>query len=1198
MLVRMDAATFASEASQVGAAARKVSQATTSLASSLNGCSGMAGIDPMAEEFANGTPEQGGYDASTTAMLQGGKTLAQAVASLEAQVIGLAAAYRAMELAGADGGANPYLGMSATTISGSVPHAASALGDEQRGTPQGEIMEWIENFLKDTAGIVIPTADTGKVSNAASAWSTFSGDITSASSTLSAALPATLASEFPQSGDVSAVKSKLVELLDGFSTDADAISQGCTDYATNVETIRGELRAMLGQLALEVAIDIGIGVALSFFSFGAGALAGVAKAAATVARWIPKLLSVINRLKTLIQSSKRLMALMRRAAIEAIESTVSGTIANAGASLAFGNFSWSGLGGAALSSGIGGVVSGPFSHIGSTITSRGPRMVVTGSVGAVTGAGGGIAGEWAASQVTGQEFNLLVSALVGAGGGAAGGSLGNIATPGSSTAPNVEVSAPNTTPATANVGAGGTSASNATTTTTSDGPSNGAPTPVATGGGGTATPGTGGAGGPGGSGAPSSTAPAGVGGASGGSGSTSTASPVPIVDSNVDVPASLDIDEPSTTPGGGSTTPTADSTPPSHADMPPNTPDTDAPSAADIDRQFDELEADIDRQFDELEADVDRQFDELAADIDRRFDDLQSQLESGEPGANGGGPTAFDDGLMAGRPDGVDSPAFFDDGIPEAGAPADTVDGPDAADGADRGDVGDGDPGADTSGEGTPPGESGGDASDADALPPGEYSWVHHPASLAPIRTELADILDGNAAAGDGWYRVSDADRVESVPYPGPRPDPGLLDGRFAPEVDVNGHAVELGDAARLLDADPTAPYGHRPDGSRYTDGADWSRDNVDRVHGSTYGTMHWAPNDGAVFGTRVRFTDLDSFNRVAGNLHIDRLGRTSGSYMGLGGGTFAERGLPPNQVGQDQFWHVRVRPDAELPPGWSIEVSRIAQAYGQPGGGLQLVVRDAGGEGVTLDRLNKILDWDAHEFGDGGSAASGTGAQDLSDAPAPSATDDGNADPVAPASGDHGVDPVTPEAGSDDTPASDDLASAIALRDLGTAVPGGDGIPAIHAGDLPVDLQRAIIRREYPGLLGINSTRFGDGVPGFGVNCTRCVVATDRLFDGHATSALPVHTTSGAPISDITRALGVNTTFQPTPSYRAITDTMAALPEGSRGVVFIGRADGSGHVFNVVHDRNGVVFLDAQTGRFARLEVVPRMYLLITKGA
>ena len=112
------------------------------------------------------------------------------------------------------------------------------------------------------------------------------------------------------------------ELIKDLADDAKSLGEGCTSYASNVESIRGELLAMLGQLALEIAIDIGVGVALSFFTFGAGAAAGIAKAATTVARWIPKIIAVLNRLKTLIMSAKRTMAVMRRAAIESIKSTV------------------------------------------------------------------------------------------------------------------------------------------------------------------------------------------------------------------------------------------------------------------------------------------------------------------------------------------------------------------------------------------------------------------------------------------------------------------------------------------------------------------------------------------------------------------------------------------------------------------------------------------------------------------------------------------------------------------------------------------------------------------------------------------------------------------------------------------------------------------------------------------------------------
>src|SRR3546814_3189100 len=189
MLVQMSTASVASDAGTLGGVATRLSTAASTLVSSLNGCSGMAGIDPMAEEFAQGAEQEGGYDRSAQAMAKSGVTLAQAVAGLEQYVLGLSAAYRAMELAGADGGANPYQNMTATTVSSYVPSVSTSLGDEHRGTAGGEIMAWIENFLKDNAGIVIPTAETGKVRDAASAWDSYEAALNSASSSGSAALP-------------------------------------------------------------------------------------------------------------------------------------------------------------------------------------------------------------------------------------------------------------------------------------------------------------------------------------------------------------------------------------------------------------------------------------------------------------------------------------------------------------------------------------------------------------------------------------------------------------------------------------------------------------------------------------------------------------------------------------------------------------------------------------------------------------------------------------------------------------------------------------------------------------------------------------------------------------------------------------------------------------------------------------------------
>ena len=85
--------------------------------------------------------------------------------------------------------------------------------------------------------------------------------------------------------------------------------------------------------------------------------------------------------------------------------------------------------------------------------------------------------------------------------------------------------------------------------------------------------------------------------------------------------------------------------------------------------------------------------------------------------------------------------------------------------------------------------------------------------------------------------------------------------------------------------------------------------------------------------------------------------------------------------------------------------------------------------------------------------------------------------------------------------------------------------------------------------------------------------------------------------IGDIFRALGVTPNFRWASGYDDIVSTMSAMPEGSRGIVYIARDDGSAHVFNVLHDRNGVVFLDAQNGMFAQLEDVAQIGLMVTKN-
>ena len=193
---------------------------------------------------------------------------------------------------------------------------------------------------------------------------------------------------------------------------------------------------------------------------------------------------------------------------------------------------------------------------------------------------------------------------------------------------------------------------------------------------------------------------------------------------------------------------------------------------------------------------------------------------------------------------------------------------------------------------------------------------------------------------------------------------------------------------------------------------------------------------------------------------------------------------------------------------------------------------------------------------------------------------DDAPARPELESSGDHG----SPDHGGHGTgagafPAPDPQHP---LAHLASEVAPGDPRRAVHAGSADPHTLHEAFRAEYQALLEVNADRYGRRA-GHSNNCTRCVVAADRMLSGAPSSAMPLPKDVRGDLSAITNALGGY--VQPVRGYGQIVDIMSTLPEGTRGVVAISRHGGPGHVFTVVHDRNGVVFLDAQTGRFATLE-------------
>jgi hypothetical protein len=63
------------------------------------------------------------------------------------------------------------------------------------------------------------------------------------------------------------------------------LAQSCKDYKSALDELRGDLEGILKELAVELAVTAAIAIAASFVSFGAGAVAGTAKAAHTITKF-------------------------------------------------------------------------------------------------------------------------------------------------------------------------------------------------------------------------------------------------------------------------------------------------------------------------------------------------------------------------------------------------------------------------------------------------------------------------------------------------------------------------------------------------------------------------------------------------------------------------------------------------------------------------------------------------------------------------------------------------------------------------------------------------------------------------------------------------------------------------------------------------------------------------------------------------
>ena len=440
--VRLNAFGLVTDGSEMSTIASDVTAAWTSLSSSLSGSAGMAGDDELAEDWS---PD---YDDAAKGCAKGTEAIASFLQGFDGLLAGTGAAYKEAELTGAGKPGTSGIEIPAsTTPSASVP--PSALGSNPLPGGLGELAELVEGALY-AVGVVFPRGDTEKLRAAALAWGTFATDLDRAKSRLGSSLVELAASEVPQSGVADEVRTAIQNMIGEFSEAASGNEAALRDLAQNIDDTWAEIRSMLESLAIELAIDIGISVALSFVTFGVGALAGAAKATTTIARWVVKIAELIRKLKIInrIPADKFLKAssvlrklehgpMRWRFGAEVVKGTISGAASSVVVSARNGEEITVDSLLATLAGGVVGGVAGGGVGAGfaAAFGRRAGRHAVQptffratateAAKGAAEGAAGGVAGGYTESRIKGEDFNAGLAALFGMGAGSAMGAGGH-----------------------------------------------------------------------------------------------------------------------------------------------------------------------------------------------------------------------------------------------------------------------------------------------------------------------------------------------------------------------------------------------------------------------------------------------------------------------------------------------------------------------------------------------------------------------------------------------------------------------------------------------------------------------------------------------------------------------------------------------------------------------------------------------------
>ncbi|RUR01593.1 toxin glutamine deamidase domain-containing protein [Labedella endophytica] len=415
VFVRVTPSRLALDGDDLYRVATSLDSAARSAQSALSNTGGMAGNEDSAQEFIDA------YGEGAVNTLDAAGSYAQALRALDTLLGDTANAYT-------DAGTVGTLETVATRSPSSTPGSAATFSVPSAKAPGavgplGEFQEFVMDALAQL-GVVLPDADSGKLGEAASAWSAFSTAISDAASELDGTLTNLASMDIPQATDIRAARDSISEKLGEIATGATGLSDLCAEQKKNVDAMWEEIGWFLGQMAAEIALDLGLGALLTVATAGAGAPLVAGKIALTVLNWARKIANLVQKLVALTRmnalAAKVLLKALREGTQSAIATVTVQAAVNVVAPDRAQNLLTVGLGSFAGGA-IGGRVGDGGSHvlrIGSR--SGATRVAMNTAVGAGEGAVDGLTDGLVQSGVGGVPFDPISSAGLGAliGGGA------------------------------------------------------------------------------------------------------------------------------------------------------------------------------------------------------------------------------------------------------------------------------------------------------------------------------------------------------------------------------------------------------------------------------------------------------------------------------------------------------------------------------------------------------------------------------------------------------------------------------------------------------------------------------------------------------------------------------------------------------------------------------------------------------------